>query len=76
MSWVYAAYKGENFLCEGTREEICDALGIKRATFQFYRSGWYRKHRYNKVRTYKKNDSLGIIIIRIDGKDKIWNEKE
>lgn len=67
--WIYAAYKGDEFLCEGTREEICEHLGIKRKTFEFYRSGWYKN---NKVGGSGKRK----IIIRIDGKDKIWNEKE
>lgn len=66
--WIYAAYKGEKYLCDGTREEICDALGIKRATFAFYRSGWYKRNR-----TTAKNNRT--VIIRIDGKDKIWNEE-
>lgn len=74
--WIYAAYKGEKYLCDGTREEICRKLGIKRATFAFYRTNYYRKNRYHKGRIYKKNDNLGIVIVRIDGKDKIWNEKE
>ena len=64
-NWVYAVYKGDNFLCEGTREEICKQMGIKRKTFGFYRSNYYKQNR-------AKDSSKRKIIIRIDGKDKIW----
>jgi hypothetical protein len=64
-NWVYAVYKGDNFLCEGTREEICNQLGIKRNTFGFYRSNYYKKNRITRLGKAK-------IIIRIDAKDKIW----
>ena len=69
MSWIYAMYKGEEFLCEGTKEEICKFGGIKPKTFEFYRSRYYKTHRVG-------NPSKRKIIIRIDGKDKIWNEEE
>ena len=67
--WIYAAYKGDEFLCEGTKEEICDILGIKVATFHFYRTNYYKKNRD----TGRNNRR---IIMRVDGKDKIWNEEE
>lgn len=65
MSWIYAVYKGDNLLCDGTKEEICKKLGIKKNTFAFYRSKYYKKNRETKLNNRK-------IIIRIDGKDKIW----
>ena len=65
--WVYAVYKGEKYLFEGTKVEICERLGIKPATFNFYRSRYYRDNRVG-------NPSKRKIIIRIDGKDKIWDE--
>lgn len=67
--WIYAAYKGDEFLCEGTKEEICDILGIKVATFRFYRTNYYKKYR-------KATKNNVRVIIRVDGKDKIWNEEE
>jgi len=67
MSWIYAMYKGEEFVCEGTKEEICKNGGIKPKTFEFYRSRYYRDNRVG-------NPSKRKIIIRIDGKDKIWDE--
>lgn len=67
--WIYAMYKGDKFLCEGTREEICSMMGITLPTFRYYRSNYYKKNRDTK-----KNNRR--VIIRVDGKDKIWNEKE
>ena len=64
-NWIYAMYKGEDFLCEGTREEICKQMGIKFNTFQYYRTNYYKKNRETKLNNRR-------IIIRLDGKDKIW----
>lgn len=56
--WIYAVYKGQEFVTEGTREEICDELGIKKATFYYCRSKhWERRF---------KNGKNHRIIIRID----------
>lgn len=63
--WVYAAYKGEKYLFEGTKVEICGYLGIKSATFNFYRSRYYKENRESHINNR-------IIIIRVDGEDKIW----
>lgn len=41
--WEYAMYKGDEFLCMGTREEICKQMNISIPTFQFYRSTYYNK---------------------------------
>lgn len=64
--WIYAMYKGEQFLCEGTKEEICKLMGISINTFNFYRTSHYKINR----NTHLNNRRM---IIRIDGKDKIWN---
>lgn len=63
--WIYAVYKGDKLICDGTREEICEYLGIKKNTFQFYRTKIYKEKRCKtpKCKT----------IIRIDGNDKIYN---
>ena len=62
--WVYAVYKGEEYLFEGTKEEICKRLGISVATFNFCRSSYYKNRK-----THLNNRR---IIIRVDGDDKIW----
>lgn len=41
--WIYAVYKGEEFITEGTREEICERLHIKKNTFYYYRSKFWHK---------------------------------
>ena len=64
-NWIYAMYKGDKFLCEGTSQEICKQMGIKFNTFQYYRTNYYKKNRETKLNNRK-------IIIRLDGKDKIW----
>ena len=66
--WIYAAYKGDTFLCEGTRAEICEHLGIKPKTFGFYRTTHYAKRRATRFNNR-------VMIFRIDGKDKIWDEE-
>ena len=41
--WIYAVYKGEEFITEGTREEICEELHIKKATFYYCRSKFWEQ---------------------------------
>lgn len=69
MPWIYAMYKGDAFLCEGTKEEICREMGIKPATFKYYRTNYYKNERSTHINNRR-------FVIRVDGKDKIWNEKE
>lgn len=56
--WIYAVYKGDKYLTEGTKEEICEELGIARATFNYYRTQHW-KDRCKNGKNYK-------VIIRID----------
>ena len=62
---IYAMYKGDNFLCEGTKDEICKEMNITKSTFNYYRSViWIIKR---KSKSGKNNRR---IIIKLDGKDK------
>ena len=61
--WVYAMYKGEECLCIGTREEICEQMNIAIPTFQFYRSTYYKEERIEKGRKPR-------IITRVDKADR------
>lgn len=63
-NWIYAMYKGDTFLCEGTREEICQQMNIARRTFNYYRTKHWIVNRANKINNRR-------IIIRIDGDDKL-----
>ena len=62
---IYAVYKGDKYITEGTSKEICKQMGIKFNTFQYYRTNYYKKNRETKLNNRR-------IIIRLDGKDKIW----
>lgn len=55
--WIYAVYKGDRFITEGTTEEICKHLGIKKQTFYFYRT---------KCRAKRIKGNNYTSIIRID----------
>lgn len=56
--WIYAVYKGENFITEGTSDEICKELNIKKNTFYYLRSPHWEKR--------FKNGKNHRTIIRID----------
>ncbi len=56
--WVYAVYKGENYITSGTRDEICDYMNIARNTFYYYRSKYWHKR--------FKNGNNHITITKID----------
>lgn len=53
---IYALYRGETYLMDGTLEEIAKARGVKRVTLQWMLRPSYRK-RYLKppVRVQKRN---------------------
>lgn len=55
--YIYAMYKGDEFLCEGTKEEICKQMNISINTFNYERASYYSKRS-------KKNNHR--VIIRID----------
>lgn len=58
---IYAVYKGDKYITEGTSKEICEKLGIKIATFYYCRS----KHWLKRF----KHGNNHRIIIRIDNAD-------
>lgn len=62
--WIYALYKGDKFLCDGTIDEICDTMHISKATFRYYRT----KHWIVKRNANSKNCRVAI---RLDGPDKM-----
>lgn len=68
--WEYAMYKGDDLLCMGTKDEICKEMNISSKTFNFYRTSYYK---YNRLSPRFENNRRRIII-RVDGKDKIWYE--
>ncbi|MGE7838026.1 hypothetical protein [Viridibacillus arvi] len=41
--YVYALYKGENYLIDGTLDEIAEARGVSRETILFYGTPTHQK---------------------------------
>ena len=64
---TYAMYKGEELLCMGTKVEICEKMGIKSSSFDYYRTNMYKKRRHPE----RGNARL---IIRLDGRDVVWGD--
>lgn len=55
---IYAMYKGDEFLCIGTVDEIARKRNIKPSTVSYYATASYEK----RVEKYKSP----IIVIKID----------
>jgi len=43
MTKIYALYKGDKYITDGTRKEIAEYLGIKEKTVMFYGTPTYQK---------------------------------
>jgi len=54
---IFAAYKGDKFIAEGTSRELAKALGVKLETIYFYRSPAYARRGNGKNR---------MVVIRLD----------
>lgn len=56
---IYALYKGDTFICEGTIKEIAQAQGIKEESVLFYGTPAYqRRGTGNNRKTLIKLDQL------------------
>ena len=40
---IYALYKGDKFITEGTRKEIAEYTGLKESTIKYYSTNAYLK---------------------------------
>ena len=60
MKKIYALYKGEELLADGTSREIALKLGIKESTVLFYHTPTYHKR--------SKSDNCRVLIL-IDTED-------
>jgi hypothetical protein len=54
---IFAAYKGDRFIAEGTSRELAKALGVKIETVYFYRSPAYARRGNGKNR---------MVVIRVE----------
>jgi hypothetical protein len=62
--YIYALYKGDKFITEGTKEEIAKVQGCKVKTISFLGTNVYKKRMAANKYKYKKPNHL--ILIRID----------
>lgn len=61
---IYALYKGEKFITEGTKKEIAKVKGCKVNTISFLATNAYKKRM--KARKYKNSKPNHLILIKID----------
>ncbi|MGT2802968.1 hypothetical protein Javan253_0026 [Streptococcus phage Javan253] len=54
---IYALYKGDNFIADGTVKEIAQAIGVKPSTVQFYASPCYAR---------RTSEKKGLRLIKIE----------
>ena len=54
----YAVYKGDAFLCQGTKEECARYLNVKPETIAFMGTPTYKKRR--------ENSDNHLIVIKVD----------
>lgn len=61
---IYALYKGDKFITEGTKQEIAKVKGCKVNTISFLATNAYKKRM--KARKYKNSKTNHLILIKID----------
>lgn len=54
---IYAVYKGEKFLCEGTAKECANYLDVKEATIRFWNTRTYKK----RIKNEENKRTLAIV---------------
>ena len=54
---IYALYRGEDYLADGTLDELAQFLGVKRKTVQFYMTpSWLKRTSENALRLFELDD--------------------
>jgi hypothetical protein len=61
---IYALYKGDKFITEGTKEEIAEYRGCTVKTISFLATNIYKQRMKNRKRKNKRPNHL--VLIRID----------
>ena len=61
----YAVYKGDEFICIGTRKELAKKFNVSINTVQFWNTP-ANKRRIEKRKGRKGGNSQGILTIKID----------
>jgi len=62
---IYALYKGEKFLCEGTKEEISKKMNVSTKTLDYYRTKHWIVNRRSRSGVNNRR-----ILIKLNGNDK------
>lgn len=57
---IYALYKGDKWLLDGTKQELADYLGVKLRTISFYMSPTYAKRGKGSLGNRLKVEFLGV----------------
>lgn len=57
---IYALYKGDNYITDGTKQELADYLGVSKRTVDFYMSPTYAKRGKGIKGNRKKVIYLGV----------------
>ena len=58
----YAVYKGDEFICIGTRRELAKIFNVKKKTVQF----WSTPANKRRLASRKNGKSQGILAVKIE----------
>lgn len=61
---IYAIYKGEKFLCEGTSRQCAEYLGVKPETIRFWSTAVNKRRAAGKTRYGKDRQRIIAIAIK------------
>jgi hypothetical protein len=61
---IYAVYRGEKFVCEGTAKECADYMGILEDSFRWYLTPSYQKRIDKRKKTRKY-----LVVFRLEGEE-------
>lgn len=60
-SRIYALYKGDKYVCDGTLGELSKVTGLKPETLYFYSMPTYRR----RIESYHK-ETTALVTVRLD----------
>ena len=66
---IFALYKGDTYLMDGTIREIAKKRGVKESSIRFLTTPAYHKRISNKIATQKKPTKGYLEIVCLDGDD-------
>lgn len=60
---IYALYSGDNYVMDGTIQDICKFTGLTERTIRFYATPVYLK-RWNSRKKFRKNK--GLLVVKLE----------